>query len=106
MRFDQTDSESQTAEEIVAKYSESDLIRIFRDYADEPKAYFIAKAIIEARKNSPITSTFALKSIIESASFDKKSTLRVFQALRIEANDEFGHIRNSLGQAIESLRPG
>lgn len=106
MRFDQTDPDCKTAEEIVAKYDEVDLCRIFREYADEPKAYFIAKAIVEARKKCSITRTFELKSIIEDASFDKKSTLRVFQALRIEANDEFGHIKDSLQQAIQSLRSG
>ena len=89
MRFDQTDTSSLTAEKIVQTYSESELTKIFRDYADEPKAYFIAKAICEKRKKTPITTTKELQEIIEEASFDKKSTLRVFQALRIEANNEF-----------------
>lgn len=105
MRFD-TKGTIKTAEHIVRTYSEHELATIFRDYADEPKAYFIAKAICEIRKTQPIVSTKQLQAIIEDSSFDKKSTLRVFQALRIEVNDEFGHIETSIPQAIELLKPG
>lgn len=105
MRFDPIGTEK-TAEQIVRTYSEHELATIFRNYADEPKAYFIAKAICEIRKLQPITTTKQLQEIIENSSFDKKSTLRVFQALRIEANDEFGHIETSIPQAIELLKPG
>ena len=105
MRFD-TIGTTKTAEYIIRTYSEHELTTIFRNYSDEPKAYFIAKAICEIRKTHAITSTKQLQSIIENASFDKKSTLRVFQALRIEVNDEFEHIETSIRQAIEMLKPG
>lgn len=104
MRFD-TVGTKKTAEYIVRTYSEHELATIFRNYSDEPKAYFIAKAICEIRKTRAITTTKQLQSIIEDASFDKKSTLRVFQALRIEVNDEFEHIETSIEQAVKILSP-
>lgn len=83
-----------------------DLRRIFTDYGEDPKAHFIALALEESRKKKRIETTGELTEIIESSSYDKKSTLRIFQALRIEVNDEFGHIRKSLESAMARLSVG
>ena len=102
MRFDRTGDDI-TAAQIINRVKEEELLRIFRDYGEEPKAFFIAKAIVEARKNTPIETTKQLADLIEKASFDQKSKLRVFQALRIEVNHEFDAIEDSIKQAVSHL---
>ena len=90
MRFDRRTGVP--ASRILETYSPRDLEMLFRKYGEEPKAFFIAQAIEEARKKHiPLDTTDALVSLIRSASHDPKSPLRVFQALRIEVNVEFGN---------------
>lgn len=101
MRFDRT--WGKTAKDLIEKLDARELMKIFSLYADEKKAFFIAEAIVKARKIAPIQTTFELLRIIEDASFDKKSPIRVFQALRIAVNEEFEHVESSLRQAIQRL---
>jgi 16S rRNA (cytosine1402-N4)-methyltransferase len=104
MRFDRT--RGKTAQDLIETLDEKELMRIMYVYADEKKAPFIARAIVEERAKKPIQTTFELRDLIEKASFDPKSAPRVFQAFRIAVNDEFGHVERSLGQAIDRLSLG
>lgn len=104
MRFDRT--KGITAEDFIYSSTEQELREVFYHYADEKKTPFIARAIVEKRKVDRIDTTEKLLQIIEEASFDPKSAIRVFQALRIAINDEFGHIERSLERAIDILAPG
>jgi 16S rRNA (cytosine1402-N4)-methyltransferase len=104
MRFDR--SQGRTAEYYVNHLDLGELARTFTLYADEKKSLYIAQAILAARKIKPITTTKELLDIIYSSSFDPKSPIRVFQALRILVNAEFDHITCSLESAISLLAPG
>ncbi|EKD65982.1 MAG: S-adenosyl-methyltransferase MraW [uncultured bacterium (gcode 4)] len=104
MRFDR--KSWLTAKDIVNNYSENDLYRVFREYWEEKKSKFIIDNILKARIEKEIKTTKDLLEIIEGSSFDPKSKLRVFQALRIEVNDEFGALKESLQDAVKLLDVG
>lgn len=104
MRFDRT-GDSPTAADFLRTASEAEILRVLRDYGEEPKAFFIAKAVVATRKAHPLKTTGDFLKLIEEASFDPKSKTRTFQAVRIAVNDEFGSIEDSLRQAVELLNP-
>ncbi|EKE29899.1 MAG: S-adenosyl-dependent methyltransferase MraW [uncultured bacterium (gcode 4)] len=104
LRYDRTSWKS--AKDVVNTYDEQELRKIFYSYWEEKKTPFIVEAILQARKIAPISTTDELADIIQKSSFDPKSKTRVFQALRIEVNDEFWSIRDSLKEAIEMLEVG
>lgn len=87
MRFDR-ESSGMTARDILQDYSEKELEHILYSYGEEPKTRFIVDAILKQRKIKPLETTEELARLIEEASFDPKSKLRVFQALRMEVNNE------------------
>ncbi len=101
-----------TAEKIVNEYKEAELERILSEYGEENFARKIAKRITEQRRRARITSTFALKKVIEEAipgKFQRGGihyATRTFQALRIAVNDELGNLQRVLPAAIEILAPG
>ncbi len=106
MRMDQR--QSLTAETVVNTYSEDNLIRIFREYGEEPRAKAVAKAIVAAR---PLATTFQLAETVRSAlpkKFGKGAdpATKTFQALRIAVNDELELLRNSLPLWVRLLAPG
>ena len=107
MRMDT--SKSFSAYNIINEYDEKSLSDVFFKYSEEPFSRPIAKKICEARKNKPIETTFELVDVIKSALpqkvLNKKGhpAKRVFQALRIEVNDELKVFENSLKQAFDLM---
>lgn len=94
---------------IINQYSLLELTRIFREYGEERMAYQIAKAIVEVRKLKKISSTSDLVEIIENripSRFRKKihPATRIFQALRMETNDELKNLSEALSQVPEILK--
>ncbi|WHQ46953.1 MAG: 16S rRNA (cytosine(1402)-N(4))-methyltransferase RsmH [Candidatus Midichloria sp.] len=108
MRMDQ--NQDIDAAFIVNNYSEEELIKIIRDLGDEKKARSIVKAIINSRKQEPISTTVGLANIIKKAVGNYNDTIhpatRTFQALRIAVNDELEQLRVGLKSSIELLKIG
>ncbi len=110
MRMDRTQSLS--AYEVVNTYDEDKLKRIFKEYGEEKFAGSIARKIVNARKAKPIETTFELRDIILSSvprykGHDGKTNVtRVFQAIRIEVNNELGALENAIRDAASTLKPG
>ena len=110
MRMDQT--APITAGTVVNTYSESELVRILRDYGEERYAGRIAAGIVRARERKPIETTLELVEIIKSAmpgaALREKQhpAKRSFQAIRIAVNDELEAEREVLLTAMDRLAPG
>ena len=110
MRMDASDR--LTAYEVVNGYSEDELARIIKDYGEERWARRIAEFIARERKTSPIESTDRLTEIIKAAIPAKARRTgphpakRTFQAIRIEVNDELGHLREAVERLPDLLESG
>jgi len=107
MRMDQ--NSALTAEDVINEYSENDLVTLFKDYGEERKSKLIVRRLATERKNKRIKTTTQLRKIIESVvnpKFKIKSFARIFQALRIEVNQELKCLEMVLPQAIEALKTG
>lgn len=102
MRFDR-EGHGKTAYDLINYESEKELIEILRNYGEEPKARFIAEAIVKARKIKPLETTQELMKLIEETSYDSKSVVRSFQGIRIAVNDEFRSIETSLKDTVKLL---
>lgn len=109
MRMDTQNS--LTAKDVVNTYSLEKLTDIFFRYAEEKYSKVIASAICKERKNKEIVTTFELVDIIQKAVgasyFYKNHPEReIFQAIRIEVNNELSVIEKALPDAIEMLSKG
>ena len=96
--------------EILNHYSLLELTRIFRDYGEEKYAYQIAKAIVNERREKKFKTTSDLVNMIEKTiPFRLRTKIhpatRVFQALRMETNEELESLREVLPDAISLLKP-
>lgn len=103
MRFDT--SSWKTAAQIINTYKEKDLLKIFKDYWEDPLSNKIVKKIIEIRKTDfKFNTTKDLADFLENISHDPKTKARIFQALRIEVNKELENLKISLKDAIDLLK--
>ena len=104
MRMNQT--AKRTAADIVNTYSEEDLARIFYLYGELNSGRAIAKNLCRARSQKAILRTEDLVAASRIPAERSKELARLFQALRIEVNDELGALRDMLVAARDLLTPG
>lgn len=110
MRMNPNDKLS--AYEVVNTYSKNELMHIFYEYGEEKWSARIAEFIEEKRNKKPIETTQELVDIIKAA-IPKKARVdgshpakRVFQAIRIEVNNELGILKDTIYDIVECLKPG
>ncbi|MSV25323.1 16S rRNA (cytosine(1402)-N(4))-methyltransferase RsmH [Selenomonas sp. WCA-380-WT-3B 3/] len=101
-----------SAYEVINTYSEQDLFRIFHDYGEERWAKRIAQFIVRERQTAPIRTTGGLVDVICKAipkavrqAAGGHPAKRVFQAVRIEVNDELGILETAFRTAVRHLKP-
>jgi len=98
-----------TAATIINSYSEEDLTRIFRELGEEPAARRIASQLVKLRKAAPFQDTMQLSKAIEKIVWRhgrRHPATQVFQALRMEVNDELGALDEGLRILTKRLESG
>jgi len=105
----------QPAWALLSRLSEPELAQLLKDNADEPRASPLARAILLTHDRTPLTTTRELAAVVRSAMVAQAqrwgetpddAVRRVFQALRIAVNDEFGSLDAFLRQLPRCLKPG
>lgn len=109
MRMNQ--DQTLTAYDIVNNYSQENLIKIFKTYGEEKYSQSIAKAIIKERQINPIETTLELAEIIKQSVPEKyrrqgHPARKVFQAIRIEVNDELNVFEKALRDSLDLIKVG
>jgi 16S rRNA (cytosine1402-N4)-methyltransferase len=105
MRMDQR--QQLNAGTVLNTYSEEDLASIFWNYGEESASRRVARMIVKERMKKPITTTGQLVSLIERCTGRAavKTLARIFQALRIEVNNELENLSRILEDSLEFLAP-
>jgi 16S rRNA (cytosine1402-N4)-methyltransferase len=96
------------ANKVVNQYEESELKRIFSEYGELSNASAIARVIVEAREKEPITNTEQLKMVLSRflpVHKSHKILAQIYQAIRIEVNQEIEVLKEFLEQSLEILKP-
>jgi len=107
MRMDQ--NSDLNAYKVVNGYEQDELRNILKLYGELKRPGTIARVICEAKENKPIETVNELKDLLRSFApkmQENKFFAQVFQAIRIEVNDELNALREMLSQAQEILKPG
>ena len=97
-----------SAKDIINDYSEEDLVHLFYEYGDLKGSRKIAEKIVEKRKTKSINTTSELKDLISdlvAERYRNKFLAKVFQAIRIEVNDEITSLKEMLSSALDLLNP-
>jgi len=96
-----------TAADVLQTYTEQQLHKIFEKYGEVTNSKTLAKTIIEQRVIAPFTTISRFKQSLQQIvkGNPNKYFAQVFQALRIEVNDEMGALREMLSQTVEVLKP-
>lgn len=97
-----------TAADILTNFSESQLHKMFEQYGEVTNAKTLAKAIVSHRTIAPIRTINEFKNAVHAIvkGNPQKYFAQVFQALRIEVNDELGALKELLQQSLSVLKPG
>lgn len=103
--------EGMSAADVVNEYSYEQLAKIIFEYGEEKYARSIAQGIVKARVNAPVRTTFELAEIIKAnvpqkVRREKNPCKKTFQAIRIEVNNELGHLDRALDEAFDCLAVG
>jgi len=106
MRMDQR--QTKTAADILNNYSEHELHKLFEQYGEVTNSKTLAKTIVEARRTTQIKTIENLKNVLSPIvkGNPNKYLAQVFQALRIEVNDEMGALKEMLEQSPSVLKRG
>ena len=98
-----------SAFKVVNTYSQERLFEIFKEYGELSQAYGISEAIVEARQTEKITTSFRLKEVLSRFLPEHKShkvLAQIYQAIRIEVNQEIDVLKEFLLQSQEILQVG
>lgn len=106
MRMDRR--QTRTAYEVVETYSETDLHRLFEKYGEVTNAKTLARTIVQVRSHQSLRTIANFKQALHSVvkGNPNRYFAQVFQALRIEVNDELGALQDLLQQIPDVLKPG
>ena len=94
---------------VVNEYDEANLKRVFLDYGELKNAPALARTIVEAREEQPIKTTDELKEVLTKYLPERvrnKILAQIYQAIRIEVNQEMDVLKEFLEQSLEILNPG
>ena len=106
MRMDQRSE--LTAADVLNRYTEAQLHKIFEQYGEVTNAKTLAKFIVQARQAAPLKNSSTLRSMLQPIvkGNPHKYFAQLYQALRIEVNDELGALKELLEQVPSLLKPG
>ncbi|MFO7894005.1 MAG: 16S rRNA (cytosine(1402)-N(4))-methyltransferase RsmH [Longimicrobiales bacterium] len=102
-------AEGRTAADILNDYEEDELVRVLREYGEEKRAWPVVRRIVSRRRSEPFRTSEQLVSVLEDVyghRLSPQDKARVFQALRIEVNDEMRSLDRALPALREALEPG